>query len=116
MTEVKPWQNDSQTWTVEKRPLFLDLMNQPIGLLFETEEYAKSDGTIGIKVVPAGFFEAKTQLMAAEILDQKVQPQQLTQRLAKLKHRPWRPLAAVSPATPANNALVEDFLNDDLPF
>lgn len=95
--------------------IFADLMSKPIGILFETEDYEKSDHSVGTKVIPAYFFNAKSELTASEILDKKVTPAQLAKLVMTLKHRPLRGKQAApsagSPA-PAGNGFEED----DIPF
>src|SRR5260363_184925 len=59
-----------------------------IDCVFETENYYKPDGTPVVKAVPAHFFQADTGLMASELLDGKVQPQQKEKLIKRLRHRP----------------------------
>jgi hypothetical protein len=68
--------------------VFPDLCNKPIGLLLETEDYTKTDGSLGTRMVIAGIFQADTELTASEILDQKTKPEQLEKMVARLHHRP----------------------------
>ncbi len=105
---------DSPTFT------FKALMGKQIGILFETEEYEKQDKSIGLKALPYAFFDAKTELMAAEILDKKVQPQQLSKIIPQLKHRPLRLLKKASqPHTLLTESLGANNFNDiddEIPF
>jgi len=105
------WDRDARAWISVDVQIFDALMHKPIGILFETEEYKKQDGSPGTKVVPAAFFEPQTERMASEILDKKVQPQQLARRIPLLKHRPLRP-----PVTVASPAPAADVPDDDIPF
>lgn len=121
---VKKWDRDTNQIEEFDADVFLDLMNKHVGILFETEDYQKNDGTIGTKVVPAAFFEASSELMAGEILDKKAQPQQLAKMIPNLRHRPIRPSsgapvstsqpAATRASSPAGNGFEE--MDDDIPF
>jgi hypothetical protein len=112
---VRKWDRTAEGMVDVEGMIFEALMNQPIGILFETEDYPKNDGTTGTKVVPAYFFDAKSELTASEILDKKVTPAQLAKLVMTLKHRPLRgkqPAPMASGAVPAGNG----FEDDDAPF
>lgn len=98
---VKKWDYQTKNLQTVQAEVFKELMNKPIGVLFETEEYERQDGSLGTKVVAAGFFDAQSELMASEIIDQKVQPEKLAKRVASLKHRPLRNAPPVAQAAPA---------------
>lgn len=120
--QVRKWDKTSGGMIDIMAPVFLDLMNKPVGILFETEEYQKFENGqpigVGAKVVPAYFFDATSELTASEILDKKVTPVQLTKLVATLKHRPLRNVPAAPSGTsggagqPAGNG----FEDDDIPF
>jgi hypothetical protein len=77
-----------------------DMMDKEIGVLLEAEEYEKRDGSVSIRMVLAGCFQAQSELMAGEILDQKIKPEQLTKVVATLRDRPLkRPSGKAAPAT-----------------
>ena len=86
--KIRKWDSLARSIIDMSAQVFTDLMNKKIGVLFDTEEYEKQGGQIGIKVVPAGFIDDQSYLMASEILDRKVNPQRLFQLTEKLKHRP----------------------------
>jgi hypothetical protein len=115
---VKKWDRDTQQVQEFDAQVFADLMNKPVGILFETEDYLKTDGSIGTKVVPAAFFEASSELMASEILDKKAAAHQLAKMIPNLRHRPLRNAAAQpAPArasAPAGGGF--DDMDDDIPF
>ncbi len=48
---------------------YTDLEKKPIGILLQMEEYEKKDGSIAEKPSFAGFFDAKTEQVATEILE-----------------------------------------------
>ncbi len=72
----------------EDATIFPDLC-KPIGVLLETEDYAKQDGSgIGTRMVLKNVFQADTELTASEILDRKTQPELLAKMVEGLRHRP----------------------------
>ncbi|MCX8566805.1 MAG: hypothetical protein ON057_001532 [Glomeribacter sp. 1016415] len=118
---AKKWDESSQSMISSPAQVFAELTDQKIGMLLDTEEYEKKDGSIGIKVAPVGFFDAKSELMASEILDQKVQPEQLAKMVRKLKHRPLKhlshPSSGNAPSVAANNSSHQfGDMDDDIPF
>ena len=115
---VKKWDRDTQQVQEFDAQVFLDLMNKDVGILFETEDYQKNDGSIGTKVVPAAFFEASSELMASEILDKKAAAHQLAKMIPGLRHRPLRNGSA-QPAPARTSAPAGggfDDMDDDIPF
>lgn len=93
------------------------LMHKPIGMLVETEEYEKKDGSIGVKVVPVMFFDAQTERTSSEILDKKVQPEKLANRVLTLKHRPLQRARSAAPSASTPEAPNHAFDNEnDIPF
>jgi hypothetical protein len=124
---VKKYDRNSQGMVDVEAEVFLDLMDKPVGVLFETEDYEKfsngaPSGQVGTKIVFAGVFDPKTKLTASEIWDKKVQPQKYEQHVRTLKHRPLKRLIggaggggnAGHPNAPGNNA--GGFDDDDIPF
>lgn len=112
---VRKWDRTSEGMIDVEGMVFDALMNKPIGILFETEDYPKNDGSTGTKVVPAYFFDARTELTASEILDKKVTPAQLAKLVLTLRHRPLRGKQAAPAATNAAPA-GGGFDDDDIPF
>jgi hypothetical protein len=108
---------------VEDGTLFPDL-HKPIGVLLETEDYDKQDGSVGTRMVLKNVFQASTELTASEILDKKTQPAMLPKMVEGLRHRP---LKGARPAQRADNSAggrpaghpassrFED-MDDDIPF
>ncbi|HDR9048799.1 hypothetical protein QZM42_33570 [Burkholderia vietnamiensis] len=118
---VKKWDRNSSSMVEVEAAVFKELMSKKIGILFETEDYEKNDGSIGTKVVPAAFFDPATELMAAEILDRKVQPLQLAKVVQSLRHRPLKKRNGSPQATSRqsqDNASSGGFdeMDDDIPF
>lgn len=87
---IKKWDGAAGREVDASAPCFLDLMGKPVGALLEREEFAKSDGGIGSRMVLVAVFQAGTELMASEILDRKNQPAQLGKVVATLKDRPLK--------------------------
>lgn len=98
--KVTRYDFDTKKEVVEDGTVFPDL-HKPIGVLLETEDYEKSDGSLGTRMVLKNVFQASTELTASEILDKKTQPVLLPKMVEGLRHRPLkgsRP-AASAPST-----------------
>jgi hypothetical protein len=120
---VHKWDRVANGMVDVQAEVFADLMAVPIGILFETEDYQKFKDNmpvdVGTKVVPAYFFDAKSELTASEILDKKVTPVQLAKLVQTLKHRPLRKQSGQAPASqsaPAPSGNGFDEMDDDIPF
>ena len=108
----------------EDATIFPDLC-KPIGVLLETEDYLKTDGNTGTRMVLKNVFQAATELTASEILDRKTQPELLAKMVEGLRHRPLkgaRPSPQHSTETagglPAGHSASSGFddMSDDIPF
>jgi len=71
----------------QQADIYPELMNKPIGLLLQKEEYLKKDNTIGTKMNIVGAFDASSELTASEILDRKTKPELLERMVASLKDK-----------------------------
>ncbi|SDV49242.1 hypothetical protein [Chitinasiproducens palmae] len=111
---VKKYDRDAEEMQDVMANVFPDLMDRDIGILFETEDYEKKDGTVGTRVVPAFFFQADTELVASEILDRRTQPLKLAGLVQQLKHRPLKATANRSASQHAGGGF--DATDDDIPF
>lgn len=78
---------DAKKEVQEQGSVFPEL-HKPIGVLLETEDYEKTDGGIGTRMVLKNVFQASTELTASEILDKKTQPLMLQKMVEGLRHRP----------------------------
>lgn len=96
---VKVWDNVARKEVERAGLTFPELCSKRIGLLLETEDYLKQDGTTGTKMVIAGVFQADTDLTASEILDRKTTPERLSQMEMRLRHRPVKGAPAAVPAS-----------------
>ena len=95
---------------------FPDLMNKPIGVVFQMEEYITNSGETRQRPVMVGFFDPHSKLMASEILDKKVKPEALEKFLGRLV--PVKKANASNGYMPQNAqpASAPDMPSDDIPF
>lgn len=113
--KVKHWDNVAKQEVEKQAKVFPDLCGKDIGLLLETEDYIKKDGSTGTRMVIAGIFQAKTELTASEILDRKTVPEHLAKMVARLRHRPVK--GAAAPARRESAAAPSDWDDgSDIPF
>lgn len=117
---VTRYDYDTKADVKEQGSVFAELC-KPIGVLLETEDYAKQDGSTGTRMVLKNVFQAATELTASEILDRKTTPQQLEKMVAGLRHRPLK--AAKSHAPQAQRESTQrqassgfEDMDDDIPF
>ena len=87
--KVTRYDFDSKKEVQEDGTVFPDL-HKPIGVLLETEDYEKKDGSIGTRMVLKNVFQPSTELTASEILDKKTQPELLAKMVEGLRHRPLK--------------------------
>jgi len=82
---ARVWDVDAGSEVEKVVPQFAELLNRPIGLLIHMEQYGdEGKWRPGL----SNAFEADTELMAVEILEQKVTPEKLPKALMALKDRP----------------------------
>jgi hypothetical protein len=86
---VTRYDYDQKKDVQEHGKLFPDL-HKPIGLLLETEDYAKQDGSTGTRMVLKNVFRAADEFTASEILDRKTSPELLPKFVLGLRHRPLK--------------------------
>lgn len=113
---VKYWDMDANAEAQRNGSVFPDLCNKPIGLLLETEDYPKTAGGIGTRMVIAGIFQPSTELTAGEILDKKTVPEQLAKMVARLRHRPAKAAKSAAPHHAPTAGSGFDDLDSDIPF
>ncbi len=125
MVKVRKYDREAGGVIETQAPCFPELMNKPIGLLLETEEYEKRSngvptGETGIRPTIAGFYRPQDGMMAGEILDRKAAATQLAKFSATLKHKPLanRSRAAATGSATAGNSSAHGFetMDDDIPF
>ena len=66
---VQEYDKNSNSMVDVQIEAYTDLEKKPIGILLQMEEYEKKDGSVGEKPSFAGFFDAKTEQVATEILE-----------------------------------------------
>lgn len=93
--------------------VYLELMNKPIGLVLQAEEYENSGHEVKEKMVYFTAFEASTRKLAAEILDQKP-AEALDKILKNLKPKKLKRTNGAQSETAAPAGA--DFKDDDIPF
>ena len=104
---------DTKEDVTEQASIFPELC-KPIGVLLETEDYTKKDGSTGTRMVLKNVFQAGTELTASEILDRKTQPEQLAKMVQGLRHRPLR--GAKAPAQRTQHDYPDAQESDEIPF
>jgi len=125
--KARVWDADAGEEVEKVVPQFSQMLNKPIGLLLHMEEYSNGQGESKWRAGFAHAFAADSELMAAEILANKVTPEQLPKVLLRLQDRPLKPQAqgggfASAPnayAAAKNGSLPADlqgFDDDDIPF
>lgn len=116
--EYTVWNNGTRKEEKKRGAIFPDLCDKPIGLLLETEDYEKQDGTIGTRMVLRCPFQANTELTAGEILDRKTDPEMLEKLVEGLRHRPIKSKSGSAPAPAPRQAGGSGFddMDDDVPF
>lgn len=100
-------------------PLFLDLMNKQIGVIFQSCEYEKqtegvNNGTYAWKIELQGAFEAATELTASEILSGKTKPELLANMISRLVDRPLKNKGNQATSGQSQARTLADM--DDIPF
>lgn len=122
--KVTRYDFDTKKEVVEDGTVFPDL-HKPIGVLLETEDYEKKDGSIGTRMVLKNVFQPSTELTASEILDKKTQPELLAKMVEGLRHRPLKGARQPAPrqddglgGQPAGHPASSGFddVADDIPW
>jgi len=119
---VTRWNSETKAEEKVSARIFPELQGKPIGVLLETEDYPKDDGSTGTRMVLKNVFQASTGLTASEILDRKTTPEQIDKMVANLRHRPIRapkgatPSAARQPAAAGTTGSGFEDMDDDIPF
>ena len=110
--KVTHYDYDAKADLIEDGSVFAELC-KPIGLLLETEDFLKQDGSTGTRMVLRGVFQATTELTASEILDRKTVPEALPKMVAALRHHPLK-AAKATPSRQHGGAMPDDqFFGED---
>lgn len=113
---VEKYDRDAGAKVPVQADVYPDLMNKPIGLLLQMEEYEGKDGTRKWRPVIWGAFDPATGMTPSEILDKSTKATRLADLLPRLADKPMKG-AAPAPrrqAAMAESAMVE--MEDDIPF
>lgn len=118
---VKFWDSETSKEAERHGSVFPELCVKSIGLLLETEEYEKQDGSLANRMVLAGVFQAEDEFTASEILDRKTKPDHLEKMVSRLHHRPLKGAKkTISPATYGGDGGYDDRSSsvgmDEIPF
>lgn len=114
--KVDKWDRDSQKNKTVEASIYPDLMNKPIGIFLESEEFQRNDGGVGISMRVAAFFRAADQFMAGEILNKATTASSYDKVLATLKHKPLPKLAQRSAGKEPPAFESPEYTDEDIPF
>jgi hypothetical protein len=113
---IEEYDRDAGAVIKKSAEVYKDLMHKPIGILLQMEEYEKKDGSIGEKASFAGFFDPKTEQVAAEILD-KSEARVLEKLVGQLTPvRKLKGSRGAAPASYSNSMPPSAFDDDSIPF
>lgn len=114
---IQKYNPDLKAKETVQADLYVDLMNKPIGLVLQREEYIKNDDSIGSKFNIYAPFDAASEMTAAEILDQATTAQTLNKILAGLKDKPVAKRSEKAEIDGSSNIGTPNaFMDDDIPF
>jgi len=116
---VTRYDYDTKKDVQEQGSVFPELC-KPVGILLETEDFAKNDGGTGTRMVLRGVFQANTELTASEILDRKTTPEALPKMVAALRHHPLKAARAMPERVHGGHMPDDQFFgdadDDSIPF
>jgi len=117
---VEKYDQDQQKRVTVSADIYPELMDKPIGLLLQREEYIKGNGTVGAKMNIVGAFDPETEMTASEILGKKTKPELLERMVAGLndKSLPSSSKSHGNNSLPPHESVPHggDFGQDDIPF
>jgi len=112
--QVEVYDYDAKQTVHQQAAVYLELMNKPIGVCLQAEEYLNKQGEVKKRLNLVRFFDAKTRQTASEVLD-KQSPVKLDAYLQTLKDKPLS--TGHGHAAPNNQAAhADDDFDDDIPF
>jgi len=115
---VTRYDYDTKKDVQEQGSVFPELC-KPVGILLETEDFAKNDGSTGTRMVLRGVFQANSELTASEILDRKTTPEALPKMVAALRHHPLKAARAMPDRVHGGHMPDDQFFDADdseIPF
>jgi hypothetical protein len=111
---IEKYNQDSKTREQVSVPLFNDLMNKPIGLLIQMEEYEKTAGGTAWK--PAIFSVCdKDGFVATEILGKSTKAETFDKMAVTVKDRPLKGAKLASSANTSGSS-TDPFDDQEIPF
>lgn len=111
--EVEEYDSTAKQMVKHQAEIYPALMNKPIGVLLQMEEYEKKDGSVGEKASFAGFFDPQTEQVAVEILE-KSEARILEKLVGQLV--PVKKLKGSRPASAPAATAPDSFGDPDIPF
>ncbi|HET8685202.1 MAG TPA: hypothetical protein VFM18_00905 [Methanosarcina sp.] len=112
---IEKYDKDQQKRVKVEVPLFLELMNKPIGLLLHMEEYAKNAGGTAWKPVISAAFD-KDEFTASEILSQAKKPETLAKMVLALRDKPLKGSTSTQRVESENPAAGFQDFDESIPF
>lgn len=114
--QVEKYDRDEKQRKMVSVEVFADLMNKPLGLVIQMEEYEKQDAPSAWKPSIYAAFSPE-RFTASEILNKAQKPETLNKMLATLRDKPLRHRAEQSSSAggPAPTGGLDDF-DDSIPF
>ncbi|KXU34935.1 hypothetical protein AXE65_06560 [Ventosimonas gracilis] len=121
MQKANVWDNNERKRVEKLVPQLTGMLNKPIGILLEKEEYFDGNGNPRYRMNFKHAFEAATELMADEVLAQKEAPERLPREVSKLKDQLAKPPVSAPPFYAPNTpkppaAAPVPAFDDDIPF
>lgn len=121
--KVRRWDNETKQEVMEPAQIVPALMNKPIGLVLQREEYFSQKGDKRDRLNLVTVFQHGTRLMAKEILDRQTEPKALPGLLATLRDKLAAAPAQGSTGRAASGSRSAggggggfDDMDDDIPF
>jgi hypothetical protein len=111
--KVRSWDYDNNVEVIKDGKVFPELVNKPIGVLLETEDYEDRNGAVKTRMALKGVFQAETEFTASEIIDKKTKPEQLPRMVAALRHHPLK--GAKKPSGDSSSPAMAGFDYEDAP-
>ena len=117
--EVEMWVDGNKV--PAKTTVFQELMDKPIGLVLNTEEFETRSGESRTRMVIYGVYQAATRLIASEILDRQTVPEKLDKVIQSLNKKQTKKASSSLPPTYSYAAQAQATgnmhdMNDDIPW
>lgn len=113
---------DLKEVVTKQKDVYPELAGRRIGFVLQLEQYTKSTGDLGHRLLIVAPFDVDTELMAAEILDRKTEPQLLGRFMEWIAKNPVKiqrdrsPAKAYAAAQSFQAPIDNDFIDSDIPF